>query len=252
MTCSATEYSPRTTAGRLPSRAAGRGLRAGSGRRYPSRGGGSAEGIITRGSAGVIARHRHHRRSVAEAQKSVPPVARRCSDKHRRAGPCLPGNHPDPGGLNGRGAAWRRRRHVIRRPGSPAAHSANPGRRKPRGSRRLPWPARAAAPREDTTESEATEERGSKDATRRSSSRESVALSTDSESREPRMRGLSLKRFSEHYPFTTRDPCSHTRETRIRATSPPRTNRQPPYWSSRGIGDRTGDSDPCAGENGST
>ena len=38
---------------------------------------------------------------------------RRCSDKHRRAGPCLPGNHPDPGGLNGRGAAWRRSRHVI-------------------------------------------------------------------------------------------------------------------------------------------
>ena len=41
-----------------------------------------------------------------------------------------------------------------------------PGRRKPRGSLRLPRPARAAAPREDTTGSTATEERGSKDGSR--------------------------------------------------------------------------------------
>ena len=56
--------------------------------------------------------------------------------------------------VNGRGAAWRRSRHVIRRPGSPAAHPTTPGvrgavgrepgsatrsrRHERKGSRRLP------------------------------------------------------------------------------------------------------------------
>ena len=122
----------------------------------------------------------------------------------------------------------------------------DPRRRKPRGSRRLPWPARAAAPREDTTESEAIEEHGSKDAARRSSlreiedfplaarirrilatSRESVARSTDSESREPRMRGLSgsLKRFSEHYRARTL-PVRRTAVWRRRRPRP--AGRPPP------------------------
>ena len=40
-------------------------------------------------------------------------TVRRCSNKHRRAGPFLPGNHPDPGGLKGRGALGEpgRRKH---------------------------------------------------------------------------------------------------------------------------------------------
>ena len=56
--------------------------------------------------------------------------------------------------VNGRGVAWRRGHHAVRRPGSPAAHSATPGvrgavgrkpgsamrsrRHKRKGSRRLP------------------------------------------------------------------------------------------------------------------
>ena len=62
--------------------------------------------------------------------------------------PFLPADQPGPGGLKGRGTL------------------GEPGRCKLLGSRRLPRPARAIAPREDTTGSNATQERDSKGATR--------------------------------------------------------------------------------------
>ena len=51
--------------------------------------------------------------TVGDSTGHVIEVEGRCSDKHRRAGPFLPGNHPDPGGLKGRGALGEpgRRKH---------------------------------------------------------------------------------------------------------------------------------------------
>ena len=73
-------------------------------------------------------------------------LAGRCSDTDHPIGPFLPAGQLTPGGLKGRGVAWRLRRgsrerrslvitkgakrlsndHVIRRPVNPAAHSTNP------------------------------------------------------------------------------------------------------------------------------
>ena len=148
------------------------------------------------------------------------PARGRCLNKHGRAGPFLPVTKPTPSGLKGRGALGepgRSRRPAPRARESDALPVTHAEREPaaPSGSRRrapttakgpaVPRPARAAAPREDTAGSSATEERGSKDAMRLSSlreiedfplavrtlrvlttSRESSALSNDSESRAAR------------------------------------------------------------------
>ena len=96
-----------------------------------------------------------------------PGRSRRCAPRARESD-ALPVTQAEreplaPSGSRRRAPTTERDRRSLRQSGIA---------RRPQGSLRLPRPARAASPREDTTGSTATEERGSNDAVRRSSVRE--------------------------------------------------------------------------------
>ena len=129
---------------------------------------------------------RHSGRRDSLHTPSSAPRQQRCSDKDRPVGPFLPAGRPGPGGLKGRGAAWRRRRHVIWRPVSPAAHSANPDDASTAGATRSRSVVRKTRRVLTTLPHYVRQAAGIRRIL--ATSRESSTLSNDSESRAARRR----------------------------------------------------------------